>query len=411
MHPSEPELSPGCGGRATQQHFYQQQQQQQQPRGGAAGRGEGRPRAAAARAAQLALQQDLEREHEGEAAGERAGPRGRDLQPRLRERVRGPAAEGAEADAALPQEEQTCWRRAAAQPGCVSSGGRVSPTESLAYVGGEEPLRPSQSLADRMRGRLDYVNKKMRIIRSRSAERLRGVIRTGGGGDTRPGTPDTEAAEHSGGGQLRAARSRGRDPRSAARAADYSGPVLGTARATVSCVPSPYDTDVLGFQAGDTIEVLQMNPSGLWRGRCGGRVGQFKFINVELLPARRRKRSSSRSLRKMRASQSRPPGTIAEVVRMLDMAEHLPVFVLNGYEDLTLFKDLDDDELDYLGITNLKQRQKLIDMANLLFPDEKSPGEGDSSDSSDSEDSSSESGIADINSDEAYSSYNSNKHN
>ena len=72
--------------------------------------------------------------------------------------------------------------------------------------------------------------------------------RTGGGGDTRPGTPDTEATEHGGGGQLRAARSRGRDPRSAARAADYSGPVLGTARATVSCVPSPYDTDVLGFQ-------------------------------------------------------------------------------------------------------------------------------------------------------------------
>ena len=58
-----------------------------------------------------------------------------------------------------------------------------------------------------------------------------------------------------------------------------------------------YVTVSIYIQAGDTIEVLQMNPSGLWRGRCGGRVGQFKFINVELLPARRRKRSSSRSLR------------------------------------------------------------------------------------------------------------------
>ena len=111
-------------------------------------------------------------------------------------------------------------------------------------------------------------------------------------------------------------------------------------------------------------------------------------------------------LRKMRASQSRPPGTIAEVVRMLDMAEHLPVFVLNGYEDLTLFKDLDDDELDYLGITNTNQRQKLIDMANLLFPDDKSQ-EGDSEES---EESSSESGIADINSDEACSSFSSSQH-
>ena len=113
----------------------------------------------------------------------------------------------------------------------------------------------------------------------------------------------------------------------------------------------------------------------------------------------------------MRASQSRPPGNIGEVMRMLDMAEHLPVFVLNGYEDLSLFKDLDDDELDYLGITNLKQRQKLIDMANLLFPDEKSHDSSDAGSDDDSEDSSSESGIADINSDEAYSSYNSSKHN
>ena len=29
-----------------------------------------------------------------------------------------------------------------------------------------------------MRGRLEYVNKKMKIIRSRSAERIRGVIRS-----------------------------------------------------------------------------------------------------------------------------------------------------------------------------------------------------------------------------------------
>ena len=29
---------------------------------------------------------------------------------------------------------------------------------------------------------------------------------------------------------------------------DYSGPVIGQARALVSCVPSPYDTDVLAFQ-------------------------------------------------------------------------------------------------------------------------------------------------------------------
>ena len=27
-----------------------------------------------------------------------------------------------------------------------------------------------------------------------------------------------------------------------------------------------------------------MNPSGLWKGKCENRVGNFKFINVEILP-------------------------------------------------------------------------------------------------------------------------------
>ena len=37
---------------------------------------------------------------------------------------------------------------------------------------------------------------------------------------------------------------------------------------------------------------------------------------------------------------------------MLAMEDHLPVFVLNGYENLSLFKDMDDPELDYLGIVD-----------------------------------------------------------
>jgi len=27
-----------------------------------------------------------------------------------------------------------------------------------------------------------------------------------------------------------------------------------------------------------------MNASGVWRGRCQGRLGNFKFINLEVLP-------------------------------------------------------------------------------------------------------------------------------
>jgi hypothetical protein len=48
------------------------------------------------------------------------------------------------------------------------------------------------------------------------------------------------------------------------------------------------------------------------------------------------------------------------------MEEHLPVFVLNGYENLSLFKDLDAD----LGISDEEQREKLLTIAGLMFPKE-----------------------------------------
>lgn len=64
--------------------------------------------------------------------------------------------------------------------------------------------------------------------------------------------------------------------------------------------------------------------------------------------------------------------SIADVLRALDMSDYLPVFVLNGYEDLTLLKDLDEAELDYLGISNLHHRERLINMAGLIFPLEES---------------------------------------
>ena len=60
--------------------------------------------------------------------------------------------------------------------------------------------------------------------------------------------------------------------------------------------------------------------------------------------------------------------SIADVLRALDMSDYLPVFVLNGYEDLTLLKDLDEAELDYLGISNLQHRERLINMAGVIFP-------------------------------------------
>ena len=39
---------------------------------------------------------------------------------------------------------------------------------------------------------------------------------------------------------------------------------------------------LIRFERGDVSEILETRPNGLWRGRCGGRVGTFKFIMVEV---------------------------------------------------------------------------------------------------------------------------------
>jgi hypothetical protein len=60
---------------------------------------------------------------------------------------------------------------------------------------------------------------------------------------------------------------------------------------------------LFSFQRGDLIDVISMNPSGLWRGRCDSRVGHFKFITVELL-ADRPSRERRREMRQNKISES-----------------------------------------------------------------------------------------------------------
>ncbi|KAG8267685.1 regulation of protein autoubiquitination, variant 2 [Homalodisca vitripennis] len=132
--------------------------------------------------------------------------------------------------------------------------------------------------------------------------------------------------------------------------------VIARARALVDYTPSPYDKDILKFKKGDIIEVLSMNASGLWRGRAHGRVGNFKFINVELL--------NESSLRP-RPCRHRPQ-TLEQMLRTIHMEDHMSLFVLNGYEDLDAFCDIEEKDLDYLGIHDLQQRAKILAAVQVL---------------------------------------------
>uniref|UniRef100_T1JIW4 SH3 domain-containing protein n=1 Tax=Strigamia maritima TaxID=126957 RepID=T1JIW4_STRMM len=167
--------------------------------------------------------------------------------------------------------------------------------------------------------------------------------------------------------------------------APYSGPFIGRARALVDYTPSPYDKDALKFKKGDLIDIISMSQTGSWTGMLNNRVGHFKFINVEIIPEPKPRQRRSH-LPKRRNSKRGKPKSVEELLQRINLEEHISVFVLNGYENLDLFKELEEDDLDYLGITLPEHRAKILTAVELLhdYDSPESP-EGDEEPATDGE--------------------------
>ncbi|KYN28233.1 SAM and SH3 domain-containing protein 1, partial [Trachymyrmex cornetzi] len=187
------------------------------------------------------------------------------------------------------------------------------------------------------------------------------------------------------------------------------GPVLCRARALVDYTPSPYDKDALKFK-GFPYECLRGNVvSEGGRNRCGtdeqertmeGRCTQqdrplqvHKRRDTErqgaqaggagALAIRRQIRLDRDSLSRgvsRRVSRVEDGGSVSKMNVTLAQ-EHIPVFVLNGYEDLELFRELEAADLDYLRIHQPEHRAKILTAVQLLH-DLQSGSEGDLASSS-----------------------------
>ncbi|XP_052130509.1 uncharacterized protein LOC113202267 isoform X3 [Frankliniella occidentalis] len=161
---------------------------------------------------------------------------------------------------------------------------------------------------------------------------------------------------------------------------------IGRARALVDYNPSPYDRDALKFKKGDILEILAMSPSGMWRGRLNGNIGFFKFINVEVIPG-----SVMLTQQSSRGHLKGRPHSVEELLRRVNLEECTSVFILNGYEDIESFKDLREEDLDYLGIKSTETRAKIRAAIRLLHDydctaTDNSNGESDSGGEDDDDD-------------------------
>ncbi|NXO80518.1 SASH3 protein, partial [Sitta europaea] len=158
----------------------------------------------------------------------------------------------------------------------------------------------------------------------------------------------------------------------------YSGPFCGRARVHTDFTPSPYDKDSLKLRKGDIIGIIEKPPVGTWTGLLNNRVGSFKFIYVDVIPEEpvpaRRSRGSSRNKRLK-------PKTLHELLERINLQEHTPTLLLNGYQTLEDFKELRETHLNELHITDPQHRAKLLTAAELLldYDTASEPEDGDTS--------------------------------
>ncbi|KAM9316038.1 SAM and SH3 domain-containing protein 1 isoform 1-T1 [Gastrophryne carolinensis] len=144
----------------------------------------------------------------------------------------------------------------------------------------------------------------------------------------------------------------------------YRGPFCGRARVHTDFTPSPYDSDSLKLKKGDIIEIISKPPMGTWMGLLNNKVGTFKFIYVDVINEVEEK--PKRPTRRRRKGRPPKPKSVEELLDRINLKEHMPTFMFNGYEDLDTFKLLEEEDLDELNIQNPEHKAVLLTAIELL---------------------------------------------
>ncbi|KAK1171558.1 SAM and SH3 domain-containing protein 1a isoform X2 [Acipenser oxyrinchus oxyrinchus] len=144
----------------------------------------------------------------------------------------------------------------------------------------------------------------------------------------------------------------------------YRGPFCGRARVHTDFTPSPYDSDSLKLKKGDVIDIISKPPMGTWMGLLNNKVGTFKFIYVDVLSEEEEK--PKRPVRRRRKGRPPKPKSVEDLLERINLKEHMPTFLFNGYEDLDTFKLLEEEDLDELNIGDPEHRAVLMTAVELL---------------------------------------------
>lgn len=143
----------------------------------------------------------------------------------------------------------------------------------------------------------------------------------------------------------------------------YSGPFCGRARVHTDFTPSPYDADSLKIKKGDIIDIICKTPMGMWTGMLNNKVGNFKFIYVDVISE---EEAVPKKMKVQRRGGKENPKTLQEFLERIHLQEYTSTLLLNGYETLEDLKDIKESHLIELNITNPEDRMRLLSAADNL---------------------------------------------
>lgn len=143
----------------------------------------------------------------------------------------------------------------------------------------------------------------------------------------------------------------------------YTGQFCGRARVHTDFVPSPYDSDSLKLKVGDIIDVIRKPPMGIWTGMLNNKVGNFKFIYVDVIIE---EEAEAPKIRRHRRSKRPRPKTLQELLERLNLQEYASSLLLNGYQTVDDLRHLKEKDLIELNVWDPEHRHRLLAAAECL---------------------------------------------
>ncbi|GLD57054.1 SAM domain-containing protein SAMSN-1a isoform X2 [Lates japonicus] len=146
----------------------------------------------------------------------------------------------------------------------------------------------------------------------------------------------------------------------------YQGQFCGRARVHTDFVPSPYDSDSLKLKAGDIINIISKPPMGIWTGMLNNKVGNFKFIYVDILEEEEEEEEAPK-IRQQRLCKRPRPKTLLELLERLNLEEYANALLLNGYQTVEDLMHLQEKHLIELNVKDPEHRRRLLAAAECHY--------------------------------------------